>query len=46
MSDTVSVGAEIIVTSAVADEVRQRLRDAVDEIVSDFEDEVIDYGRD
>ncbi|WP_327072019.1 hypothetical protein [Kitasatospora sp. NBC_01302] len=42
-----SVGAEILCHPEVADEIAQRLRDAVGEILADYsEDEIADYGTD
>jgi hypothetical protein len=43
---TVKIGAEIWCTPQVAEDVRQRLRDAVDEIVDEYPNDIIDYGRD
>lgn len=42
----VKIGAEIWCTAAVADDVRQALREAVDQIVEENPNDIIDYGRD
>jgi hypothetical protein len=44
--ETVKIGAEIWCTAAVADDVRQALREAVDQIVEENPNDIIDYGRD